>query len=77
MRRHYLRSLPRRWRAIARVFGALGVEHRQRILLTFDRGERRAMGQFAAAPTLSRPAVRHHPERLRAAGVLAGVRARA
>lgn len=55
---------------MARVFVALGDEHRQRILLTFEKGERLTVGQIAAVSTLSRPAVSHHLKILRAAGVL-------
>ena len=71
MHRNYLRSIPREWRAMARVFVALGDEHRQRILLTFEKGERLTVGQIAAVSTLSRPAVSHHLKILREAGVLA------
>ncbi len=56
---------------MARVFVALGDEHRQRILLTFERGERLTVGQVAEVSTLSRPAVSHHLKILRQAGVLA------
>ena len=65
-----MRSLPREWRAMAKVFVALGDEHRQRILLTFEKGERLTVGQIAQVSTLSRPAVSHHLKILRAAGVL-------
>ena len=37
MHKNYMRAMPREWRGMARVFVALGDEHRQRILLTFDR----------------------------------------
>ena len=65
-----MRSLPREWRAMAKVFIALGDEHRQRILLTFEKGERLTVGQIAEVSTLSRPAVSHHLKILREAGVL-------
>jgi DNA-binding transcriptional ArsR family regulator len=55
---------------MARVFVALGDEHRQRILLTFEPGERLTVGQIAEVSTLSRPAVSHHLKILREAGVL-------
>lgn len=55
---------------MAKVFVALGDEHRQRILLTFEKGERLTVGQVAAVSTLSRPAVSHHLKILRQAGVL-------
>ena len=38
MRKNYLRAIPREWRTISRAFTALGDEHRQRILLTFEAG---------------------------------------
>ena len=55
---------------MAKVFIALGDEHRQRILLTFEKGERLTVGQISEVSTLSRPAVSHHLKILRAAGVL-------
>src|SRR5512147_1656228 len=70
MKRNYLRAIPKEWRALAKVFVALGDEHRQRILLTFDKGERLTVGQIAEVATLSRPAVSHHLKILRDAGVL-------
>ncbi len=65
-----MRSMPREWRAMAKVFVALGDEHRQRMLLTFEQGERLTVGQIAEVSTLSRPAVSHHLKILRGAGVL-------
>jgi DNA-binding transcriptional ArsR family regulator len=65
-----MRSIPREWRAMAKVFVALGDEHRQRILLTFEKGERLTVGRIAEVSTLSRPAVSHHLKILRQAGVL-------
>lgn len=55
---------------MSKVFTALGDEHRQRILLTFERGERLNVSQIVAVSTLSRPAVSHHLKLLREAGVL-------
>ncbi len=55
---------------MSRVFTALGDEHRQRILLTFDRGERLNVSRIAEVSTLSRPAVSHHLKILREAQVL-------
>ena len=75
MKRNYLRAIPKEWRALAKVFVALGDEHRQRILLTFDKGERLTVGQIAEVATLSRPAVSHHLKILREAGVLQAERA--
>jgi ArsR family transcriptional regulator len=65
-----MRALPKEWRAMAKVFVALGDEHRQRIVLTFEKGERLTVGQISEVSTLSRPAVSHHLKILRAAGIL-------
>jgi len=65
-----MRSIPREWRGMASVFVALGDEHRQRILLTFEKGERLTVGQVADVSTLSRPAVSHHLKILRRANIL-------
>lgn len=70
MNKNYMRALPRKWRSMAKVFIALGDEHRQRMMLTFEKGERLTVGQIANVSTLSRPAVSHHLKILRAAGVL-------
>ena len=70
MRSTYTRALPRAWQPVARVFAALGDEHRQRILLTFEPGERLNVGQIVEVSTLSRSAVSHHLKLLREAGVL-------
>jgi len=70
MNRNYLKSIPREWRTISRAFTALGDEHRQRILLTFEPGERLNVGQIVEVSTLSRSAVSHHLKLLREAGVL-------
>ena len=70
MKRNYLQSIPREWRTISRAFTALGDEHRQRILLTFEPGERLNVGQIVEVSTLSRSAVSHHLKLLRDAGVL-------
>jgi DNA-binding transcriptional ArsR family regulator len=70
MHKNYSRSIPRQWRDIAKVFVAMGDTHRQRILLTFERGERLNVGQIAEVSTLSRSAVSHHLKIMRQAGVL-------
>ncbi len=70
MNRNYLRAIPREWRMISRAFTALGDEHRQRILLTFEPGERLNVGQIVEVSTLSRSAVSHHLKLLRESGVL-------
>src|SRR5262245_29836088 len=69
-----MRAMPKEWRSLAKVFVALGDEHRQRMLLTFEKGERLTVGQIAEVATLSRPAVSHHLKILREAGVLAAER---
>jgi len=65
-----MRTIPREWRATAAVFTALGDEHRQRILLTFEKGERLNVGRIVEVSTLSRSAVSHHLKILKTAGVL-------
>lgn len=70
MNTYYTRPIPEALRKVARVFNALGDEHRQRILLTFEKGERLNVGQLVSVSTLSRSAVSHHLKILREAGVL-------
>ena len=70
MKRNYSRAIPTQWRDMSKVFTALGDEHRQRILLLFDRGERLNVGQIAEVSTLTRSTVSHHLKILREARVL-------
>ena len=70
MKTDYTRTLPDAWKPMSRVFTALGDEHRQRILLLFDQGERLTVGQIAEVSTLSRSTVSHHLKILRQAEVL-------
>lgn len=70
MKAAYAKQIPTAWRNIAKVFTAMGDEHRQRILLMFEPGERLNVSQIVEASTLSRPAVSHHLKILREAGVL-------
>jgi DNA-binding transcriptional ArsR family regulator len=70
MKKGYSKSLPKAWQGIAKVFTALGDEHRQRILLLFERGEELNVGQIVEVSTLSQPTVSHHLKVLREAGVL-------
>src|SRR3954466_14485227 len=70
MKKNYMRSIARGWRTISRAFTAMGDEHRQRILLTFEPGERLNVGQIVDVSTLSRSAVSHHLKLMREAGVL-------
>ena len=65
-----MRAIPKAWRTISKVYAALGDEHRQRILLTFEPGERLNVGQVVGVSTLSRTAVSHHLRVLRDAKVL-------
>lgn len=65
-----IQTLPEAWRDVSLVFVALGDEQRQRILLTFEPGERLNVTQIVSASTLSRTAVSHHLKILRQAGVL-------
>lgn len=71
MKNDYTRTLPDSWKPMSRVFTALGDEHRQRILLLFEQGERLNAGQIAEVSTLSRSTVSHHLKILREAEVLA------
>ncbi len=70
MNRDYTKAIPAPWKNFSKVFTALGDEHRQRILLTFEPGERLNVGQIVEVSTLSRSAVSHHLKVLREAGVL-------
>lgn len=65
-----INALPDEWRNVSSMFVALGDEQRQRILLTFEPGERLNVTQIVAASTLSRTAVSHHLKVLRLAGAL-------
>ncbi len=70
MNTNYLNSLPDEWNDVSELFMALGDVQRQRILLTFEPGERLNVGQIVSVSTLSRTAVSHHLKILRQAGVL-------
>ena len=74
MRPDYSRTIPPAWQGIAEVFSALGDDHRQRILLTFEQNETLTAGQLAEVSTLARPTVSHHLKVLREAGVLESYR---
>jgi DNA-binding transcriptional ArsR family regulator len=65
-----IQTIPDEWQNIALLFIALGDAHRQRILLTFEKGERMNILQIAAASTLSRTAVTHHLKILQQSGAL-------
>ncbi|HPP46485.1 MAG TPA: transcriptional regulator, partial [Accumulibacter sp.] len=57
MNNDYGRAIPEEWRAMSKVFTALGDEHRQRILLLFESGEQLNVGQIAEVSTLARSTV--------------------
>lgn len=63
-------DIPAEWKNTSALFIALGDEHRQRILLAFEPGERMNILQIVAASTLSRSAVSHHLKVLRDSGAL-------
>lgn len=70
MKTDYSQALPSEWRPMSKVFAALGDEHRQRMLLLFEPGERLNVAQVVAVSPLSRSAVTHHLKVLKEAGVL-------
>ena len=70
MHTNYLRAVPVEWQHMSKVFEALGDEHRQRILLTFEPQEKITAGELAQVSTLSRPTVSHHLKVLKDANVL-------
>lgn len=74
MKAGFAKHIPETWTNIAKVFTALGDEHRQRILLIFERGERLNVSQIVETSTLSRTAVSHHLKVLREAGVLGSIK---
>jgi DNA-binding transcriptional ArsR family regulator len=65
-----MQKLPDEWRDVSEMFVALGDEQRQRILLTFEPGERLNVTQIVSASKLSRTAVSHHLKVLRHARAL-------
>jgi len=71
MKNNYSRAIPSAWQAMSKIFVALGDEHRQRILLLFEPGERLNVGQIAEVSTLARSTVSHHLKILHDSGVLA------
>ena len=71
MKNDYTQTIPPEWQAMSRIFVALGDEHRQRIMLLFEPGERLNVGQIAEVSTLARSTVSHHLKILHESGVLA------
>lgn len=63
-------DIPAEFKNTAAIFIALGDEHRQRILLAFEKGEKLNILQIVSTTTLSRTAVTHHLKVLHAAHVL-------
>ena len=63
-------NIPAEFQNTAAIFVALGDEHRQRILLAFEKGEKLNILQLVSTTTLSRTAVTHHIKILHQAGVL-------
>lgn len=62
--------IPSAWRDMSDLFIALGDEHRQRILLSFEKGERLTITQIVEGSSLSRTAVTHHLKVLERGGAL-------
>jgi DNA-binding transcriptional ArsR family regulator len=65
-----LQKIPDAWNDVSELFVALGDEQRQRILLTFEAGERLNVTQIVSNSNLSRTAISHHLKVLRQAGAL-------
>lgn len=63
-------DIPAGFKDTAAIFIALGDEHRQRILLAFEKGEKLNILQIVSTTTLSRTAVTHHLKILHQSGVL-------
>lgn len=63
-------DIPLAFKDTTQLFIALGDPHRQRILLSFEHGERMNILQIVATSTLSRTAVTHHLKILHNSGAL-------
>lgn len=70
MNKDYSRAIPEEWVAMAKVYEALGHEHRQRILLTFEKNEELSIKDIVDVSSLQRTAVVHHLKILQNAKVL-------
>ena len=66
----HIADMPIEFKNTADIFIALGDEHRQRILLAFEKGEKLNILQIVSTTTLSRTAVTHHLKTLHSAKVL-------
>jgi len=63
-------DIPADFKNTAAIFVALGDEHRQRILLAFEKGEKLNILQIVSTTILSRTAVTHHLKVLHQSGIL-------
>jgi ArsR family transcriptional regulator len=72
MNNNYSQAIPEKWVTMAKVFEALGHEHRQRILLTFEKNEELSIKDIADVSTLGRTAVVHHLKILENSKVILG-----
>lgn len=63
-------EMPGEFKDTADIFVAMGDEHRQRILLAFEKGEKLNIMQIVSTTTLSRTAVTHHLKVLHSAKIL-------
>lgn len=63
-------NIPTEWMNMSKVFSAMGDEHRQRILLMFEKGERLTAGEIASGIELSQSTVSHHLKILKEANIL-------
>ena len=70
MKTNYDTILSEAWRGMSAIFTALGDEHRQRILLLFEAGEKLTATQIATVVPLARTSLSHHLNCLRQAEVL-------
>jgi DNA-binding transcriptional ArsR family regulator len=70
MMTEYSNKLPDEWANVADLFVALGDPQRQRIILTFEPGEKLNVSQLVSASKLTRTAVSHHLKILHRAGAL-------
>ncbi len=66
----FITEIPADFKDTADIFIALGDEHRQRMLLAFEKGEKLNIQQIVSTTTLSRTAVTHHLKVLHQSGIL-------
>lgn len=70
MNKDYSREIPNHWKNMAKFFEAMGNEHRQRILLTFEKDEELSIKDIVNVSTLKRSSVVHHLQMLEDVGAL-------